>query len=125
MPKVRIVMYKDSKGRVPFEEWFGALPERAQDKCLAKLIHLAEFGHALRRPDCDNLGEGIWELRVKSESVNFRILYFFYHREIVVLSHGIKKQRAEVPRKEIATAKKRMKEYLASPSAHTVEEYLW
>ncbi|MCM2272935.1 MAG: type II toxin-antitoxin system RelE/ParE family toxin [candidate division Zixibacteria bacterium] len=92
---------------------------------MAKFTHLAEFGHALRRPDRDNLGDGIWKLRVKSESVNVRVLYVFHHREIVVLPHGINKQQAEVPRKEIATAKQRMKEYLASPSAHTVEEYLW
>ncbi len=68
---------------------------------------LRELGHELRRPEADYLREGIYELRAKYQRVNYRILYFFAGRQAVVVTHGILKQVAAVPAKEIDLAIRR------------------
>src|ERR1019366_4808136 len=53
-------------------------------------------GHELRRPIADILRDEIYELRPSHRGVQYRILYFFRDRDVVVLSHGIMK-RQKVP----------------------------
>src|SRR5262249_1414023 len=67
---------------------------RAHRKCRARILQLAELGNDLRRPIADLLRDGIRELRAKVGTVNYRILYFFCGKDVVCLSHGIKKERA-------------------------------
>jgi phage-related protein len=95
------------------------MPEKAQEKCTVRIERLEECGHELRRPEADYLQDDIYELRFKYQSVNYRILYFFHGQQSVVLSHGITKQRSDVPKNEIETAMKRMGNFVASPSKHT------
>ena len=52
---------------------------------------LVNSGHELRRPAADFLRDGIYELRASYSGVQYRILYFFHGRDVVVLSHGITK----------------------------------
>lgn len=122
MPKVSVVFYCDKKGKAPFLEWFDKLPEKAKDKCLVRLERLGELGHELKRPEADYLKDDIYELRFKHQSVNYRALYYFHGRQLVVLSHGFTKQRAKVPEKEISTAVERMKIFETSPLQHTFKE---
>ena len=53
--------------------------------------------------NADFLRDGIYELRVKHGRVNYRILYFFSGRNVVVVSHGLTKEKA-VPVREIEKA---------------------
>ena len=50
------------------------------------------------------------------------MLYFFHGRGAVVVSHGIVKQRAAVPAREINLAVKRKKAFERDASRHTYEE---
>lgn len=59
-------------------DWLRSLPPKVQDKCLVRLERLEEEGHDLRRPEADYLRDDIYELRVRFQSVNYRMLYFFY-----------------------------------------------
>jgi phage-related protein len=93
-----------------------------KDKCTVRLERLEECGHELTRPEAAYLRDDIYELRIKCQSVNYRILYFSHGRQIVVLSHGVTKQRPDVPQKEIDKAIERKKEFVKSPSKHTFEE---
>jgi phage-related protein len=122
LPRISVVFYCDEKGNAPFFEWFDRLPEKAQDKCTVRIERLKECGHGLRRPETDYLRDDIFELRFKHQSINYRVLYFFHGRQLVVLSHGITKLRARVPDKEIITAVERMNKFKASPSRHTSKE---
>jgi hypothetical protein len=65
-----------------------------------------------------SLRDGIYELRPSYQGVNYRILYFFMGRDVVVLSHGITKEGA-VPATEIDRAIERRKRFEADPKAHT------
>jgi phage-related protein len=100
VPRTLVVFYKDRGGHVPVLEWLGALPVKVQDKCVVKIERLRELGHELIRPEADVLRNGIYELRIGREGMNYRILYFFHGREAVVLAHGVMKER-ELPVKDI------------------------
>lgn len=106
---------------MPLLDWFDNLSPVARGKCLVKIEMLAEFGHELRRPHCDLLERGIWELRARAGHVPYRILYFFYGQYAIILSHGFSKERG-VPASEIEKAVRRRECYLQNPSAHTYEE---
>jgi phage-related protein len=106
MPETRVIFFKEGDGRVPIIDWLDDLPPKAQDKCLAKLKRLEDLGHELRRPEADFLRDGISEVRVGLQGINYRMLYFFHGREVVVISHGLVKERV-VPPREIAKAVER------------------
>lgn len=118
MPRVEIVFYREDEKTVPVRDWLDAISGKAQAKCLVKLGRLEEMGHELRRPEADYLREGIYELRVRWQSVNYRMLYFFHGRTVAVVSHGIVKEK-EVPAKEIDLAIRRKRMFEADPKAHS------
>jgi phage-related protein len=122
MPKIQVVFWCDEKGTAPFLGWFSELTPKAQDKCLVRIERLKELGHELRRPEADNLGDGIYELRLKHQQVNYRILYFFHGRQLVVLTHGFAKQQAAIPLVELKTAVDRKNKFIGSPNRHTYTE---
>lgn len=122
MPKTKVVFYKEADGTVPVIEWLDSLPTKALDKCTVRIERLGEMGHELRRPEADFLRDGIYELRVGLQHVNYRMLYFFHGRIAAVISHGLVKEQA-VPPQEIERAIERKRKFEQDPDAHThVEE---
>ena len=120
MPATTVVFFQDDDGSVPFLEWFDSLHARAQDKCRVRLERLEQLGHELRRPEADLLRDGIYELRVGLQGINYRMLYFFHGREVVVVSHGLVKERI-VPPREIEIAIRRKAKFATDPEKHTYE----
>ena len=121
MPKTKVLLYREDDGTVPLLEWLDLLPSKAVAKCRVRIERLAELGHELRRPEADFLRDEICELRVGLQGQNYRMLYFFHGKAVVVLSHGLAKER-EVPPKEIDKAVERKRRFEASPKTHTWEE---
>ncbi|MBN2327582.1 MAG: type II toxin-antitoxin system RelE/ParE family toxin [Candidatus Omnitrophica bacterium] len=117
----KILLYKEDDGTVPLLEWFDGLPDKVLDKCTAKIERLEEKGHKLRRPEADYLRDGIYELRIRFQNVNYRILYFFHERIAVMLSHGLTKEK-KVPPKEIDLAVRRKKKFEKAPDQYGYEE---
>ncbi|RKY06911.1 MAG: type II toxin-antitoxin system RelE/ParE family toxin [Planctomycetota bacterium] len=118
MPKTNIVIYQEKDGTVPLLAWLDGLPGKVQDKCIARIELLKEKGYDLRRPICDSLRDGIYELRAGYKNVNYRILYCFQGKNVVLLSHGCTKER-KVPGKEIDRAIKNATNYTKDKKAHT------
>ena len=118
MPKTKIVIYQEKNEQVPLLQWLDNLPPKAQDKCIEKVERLEENGYDLRRPHCDLLEQGIYELRARYGNVHYRILYAFVGKDIVLLSHGCFK-RKEVPKREIKRAVINRDNYNQNPRAHT------
>lgn len=121
MPGVQVVFYCEEDGTAPVLDWFAGLSDKAQAKCLARLERLRDVGYALRRPEADYLRDGIYELRVGLQGVNYRILYFFHGRTVAVLAHGLVKER-RVPPQEIDRAVQRRQRFERAPSQHTYTE---
>lgn len=121
MPQTKVIFFQETDGTIPVLEWLDVLPGPAVVKCRVKLERLKELGHELRRPEADYLRDGIYELRIRLQRINYRFLYFFHGNTAAVVSHGITKERA-VPPKEIDRAIERMRAFVADPESHTYEE---
>lgn len=102
-------------------QWFDAISNKAQDKCRLKLERLRALGHELRRPEADYLRDGIYELRVSLQGIQYRMLYFFYGNVAAVVSHGIVEE-AKVQPREIDLAIKQKQRFEQNPRHHTHEE---
>lgn len=123
MPTTKVLLYREDDGSVPVLEWLDSLPSKAVSKCRVRIERLAELGHELRRPEADFLRNEIYELRIGLQGRNYRMLYFFHGKAVVVLSHGLVKER-EVPSKEIDKAMERKRRFELNPKKHTHEEAL-
>lgn len=120
MPATRVVFFED-RGGCPVLEWLDSLPKKVQAKARVRIERLAEVGHELRRPEADYLRDDIYELRWRFQSVNYRILYFFQERDLVVLSNGLTKE-DRVPSQEIDLAIHRKVKFETDPVGHTYTE---
>ena len=79
------------------------------------------WGHELRRPEADFLRDGIYELRVRLRTTNYRMLDFFHVRIAAVLAHGLVKA-SEVPQRDIELAIRRKLNFELDPDRHTYKE---
>ena len=120
MPQSEIVFYREGE-TVLFVQWLRTLPVKAQAKCLSQVRLLRSQGHELRRRIAGFPRDGIYELHPAYQGVNYRILYFFSGKNIVVISHGITKD-SKVPDVEINRAMDRKIKYEANPNVHGWKE---
>jgi phage-related protein len=120
VPETEVVMYAEDDGSSPYLDWLDRCPPKVQDKCIVWVEQLKEKGHELRRPLADTLRDGIHELRVRFQRVNYRILYFF-HDQKAVITHGLVKEQ-DVPPGEIDLAIRRRTKYQNDPKKHTYSE---
>ncbi|MBI4459731.1 MAG: type II toxin-antitoxin system RelE/ParE family toxin [Acidobacteria bacterium] len=117
MPLTQIVFFREASGGVPLLDWLDGLPDKARLKCLARLQRLETLGHELRRPEADYLRDDIYELRASFQGVHYRMLYFFFKTQAIVVSHGLKKE-GEVPAAEINRAIARKIQFERAPDKH-------
>ena len=120
MPETEVFFFTDDDGSAPLLDWLDRLPTKVQNKCIVRVERLERLGYELRRPEADQLSDGIYELRVRYGHVNYRILYFF-HERCAVISHGLTKEDV-VPQKEIDLALARKAKFEQDPSKHTYKE---
>ena len=120
MPATNVVFFAEDDVVVPLLNWLDQQPHKVRDKCLVKIERLGECGHELRRPEAGYLRDGVYELRVRHRSVNYRILYFF-HNKTAVLSHGLTKEDV-VPDREIERAVLYSSQFRQDPEKHTYNE---
>ena len=121
MPQTRLLFFQNADGAAPVWEWLKDLRAgnpKAYAKCVVRIRRLTELGHELRRPEADLLRDGIYELRARLGTVNYRILYFFHGRNVAVLAHALTKE-DEIPIAEIDRAVERKRAFIARPMAHT------
>ena len=109
MVRTELYLFREPKSdSIPFLQWLERQPPKVQTKCTLRIDRLGEIGHELRRPEADFLRDGIYELRASYQGVNYRILYFFAGQAIIVVSHGLIKDK-KVPPGEIDLAIDRKK----------------
>lgn len=93
------------------EEFILSQDLKMQAKIFKMLEILEEKGNLLREPFSKELGNGIFELRIKQSSNITRILYFFIVGRKIILTNGFVKKTAKTPRSEIALAQRRRTYY--------------
>ncbi|MBQ9683698.1 MAG: type II toxin-antitoxin system RelE/ParE family toxin [Neisseriaceae bacterium] len=86
------------------------LPSAFQAKYLALTDRMEKYGSDLGMPHTKALSGGLFELRLKSADGIARVMYCtVIHREITMLHSFIKKTQ-KTPKKDLAIARKRLKE---------------
>jgi phage-related protein len=80
----------------------------------ARYIHLTErmlaFGPNLGMPHTRAMGEGLFELRLKSKEGIGRVFFCILHAQQIMMLHAFVKKSAKTPAKELNVARARMKE---------------
>ncbi len=102
-----VIFYKDY-----FQEFF----EKQNKKVKAKIVWTFDLIEDLQRVPETYLKhientDGLYEIRVQSESDIFRIFCFFDHGQLVVLANGFQKKTQKTPKQEIEIAIKIREEY--------------
>ena len=109
--------YEDRHGNQPVKEVLVALRDKANTskneriqyhKILAYIRALESYGTRVGEPVVKHIEDDIWELRPLSHRI-----FFFYWRDnkFIMLHHFVKKTN-KTPPKEIAQAKRNMKDFL-------------
>lgn len=125
MPQSRVIFYQEKPNDVPVLDWLKLLlkqDRKGYANCVARIGQLAEMGHELRRPSADYLRDGIYELRAKHRSIQYRILYFFHGQNVAILAHSLIKEGSPVPNLDIERAIKRKILFEKDPDQYTYTE---
>ena len=80
-------------------DWLDGLQPKHRAKCVKWIEILKSFGHELRRPESDYLRDGIYELRVRFQSLNYRMLYFFHGKPGRSPHTGLKKRKRSLQKR--------------------------
>ena len=106
-----IAYFREASGRSAVESFIDALSTDEKVDTTVGIDMLRSHGVALGRPWVAPLGNGLWELRIRTRR-QLRILYFLGTARTFVLLHAFVKKTREVPASEIRIATRRMKQYL-------------
>lgn len=95
-------------GSEPVREWLKSLPA-IERKVIGEDIKTVQLGWPLGMPLVRNLGDGIWEARIKLENRIVRVL-FALDQSTMVLLHGFIKKQQATPKSDLDLAKDRLKQ---------------
>jgi len=109
--KWQVEFYKTHNNKSPVKDWISTLSTKTKVKIFRHLELLEKFGLELKEPYVKNLGDKLYEVRVKDQLGIYRIIYFANTGKKFVLLHGFIKKTQKTPKKELELAKQRMKEY--------------
>lgn len=108
---MKVELYQTESGKEVVAEFLGSLPAKEQAKVLRDIDLLAEFAPNLHEPYTKHVEGPIWELRSKFSSNVYRIFYFIWREDTLVLLHGFTKKTQKMPRAELELAKKYCADY--------------
>lgn len=109
-----IEYYETPGGSCPTQEFLDSLNKTDElPYAEYELNLLAEFGYKLTRPHSAPLRDKIYELRIRVQHKQYRLLYFFFCQGKIVISHGIYKKDKKVDPAEINKAIRHKSDYFA------------
>ena len=107
-----LVLYTTERGDSPIDEFLDGLDKKSRAKVAAHLSLLEEQGPNLKRPYADIVRGKIRELRIRYSSNQYRILFFFYVRDQIVLLHAFSKKSQQLKEKDIELSERRMEDWI-------------
>lgn len=107
-PTLDVRFFVSDSGSEPVREWLKDLPA-IERKVIGEDIKTVQLGWPLGMPLVRNLGEGIWEVRIKLENRIVRVL-FALDKSTMVLLHGFIKKQQATPKPDLDLAKDRLKQ---------------
>ena len=124
MPETQVRFYCNEDGTAPVVEWLTKLSRenrQAAEKCFVRIETLRQMGYELRRPIADLLRDGVYELRTRHGTVQYRILYFYHGQNVAILAHTLTKEK-KIPQEAIVEAIRRKNRFERDPDKHTYRE---
>lgn len=106
-----IEFYRLPNGKIPVEEFLDGLQPKMRAKAMYSLSILQEFGNDLREPYSKQVGNGLFELRIKFASDIARVFYFFVIDNKIILTNGFVKKTMKTPKAELDMARKYKADY--------------
>lgn len=106
----KISFYETTRGESFTEDFTISLSVRVRAKIARWLKMLEEYGPDLPRPFADIIKGPIRELRIVFGSNEYRFLYFFSRKNIII-THGFIKKTDKVPQNEIERAERLMLDF--------------
>lgn len=107
-PTLDVRFFLTDSGSEPVREWLKDLPA-IERKVIGEDIKTVQLGWPLGMPLVRNLGDGIWEVRIKLENRIVRVL-FALDKSTMVLLHGFIKKQQATPKPDLDLAKDRLKQ---------------
>jgi len=109
-----IVFYRRESGASSIEEFLDSLSSK-QAQRVAWVLRLIEEIDSVPAQYFKKMPgtEDLWEVRIQSGSDTIRLLGFLIGSRSLVLTNGFAKKTMKVPRKEIALAEQRRRDYLS------------
>lgn len=107
-----IAFYHLPSGRCPVEEFLDGL-ESKQAKKVTWVLRLITEMDPVPSQYWKKLGntDDIWEVRVNFGGDTFRLLGFYAHKNLVILTNGFRKKSQKTPKTEIRVAEQRKQHY--------------
>lgn len=102
--KWKIEYFVKDNGRCPTSDFLDGLRSHERALAIKAIDNLEKHGLNLDRPHVAILRDNIYELRIKINRVNYRVLYFIYNRGKFILLQGFPKKIRRVNPKEINKA---------------------
>jgi phage-related protein len=108
--KLDAFFYHTETGIEPVRDWLKGL-NKADKRVIGEDIKTVQFGWPLGMPLVGNLGDGLWEVRIKLAQGRIARVIFFIDRNAMILVNGFIKKTQKTPKPELDLAKKRKKFY--------------
>lgn len=100
-----VEFYHARDGSCPMDSFLDSLDAKMAVKALHELMLLSEKGTDLREPHSKALGEGLFELRIKTGSNISRCFYFFRKGRRIIVTNGFVKKSQRTPPGELRRAR--------------------
>ncbi len=109
----QIEFYSKESGNKPVVDFLDSLNDKQVEKILWVLRIVREYDRVPKQyfQKMTNTAD-LWEVRVSQGGNIFRLLGFYDNDQLIILTNGFQKKTQKTPKKEIALAEKRKKNYL-------------
>lgn len=106
--------YTDANGNEPVKDFLGEVFNKNQsffEQCISAIERIKHRVYH-KEPFSRALGNGLFEIRIRSKNDIARIIYVFAKGRQIILLHGFIKKTEKIPAKELGIAIQRLKQIL-------------
>ncbi len=108
-----LYFYRTASGKCPIQDHLDTLTDNQVTKVAWVLKLIREIDRVPTKYFKKLVNtDDIWEVRIDAGKDTFRLLGFFYGKELIILTNSFQKKTQKTPLQEIRLAEKRKKEYL-------------
>jgi phage-related protein len=107
-----IKFYETIRKRSPVTDFIDAQDKKDQAIILAVLENIHEHGFNAKGCQFRQLEGKIWEIKIKTPSGGYRLIYVTTKNNQLLILHAFKKKTQKAPKKELEIARKRLREVL-------------